>query len=277
VTFRIGDVAALAALLREAGERVIMPRFRKLRAGEVRRKSGPLDLVTDADEAAEAMIGAGLAELHPGALVVGEEAAARDPGLLERLPGAERAFVLDPIDGTANYAAGLPLFGSMLAAIVGGEVVASLIHDPVGGDTAIALRGEGAWMEAADGRRTDLKVARSAPAAEMAGIVSWRYLPETHRHRVCCKLPQVAAAWDFRCAAHAYRMAAGGHCQFLVFYRLMPWDHAPGWLLHREAGGTAALFDGGPYRPRIAGGGLICAPDAAGWQAVRTALLGEMT
>ena len=85
--------------------------------------------------------------------------------------------------------------------------------------------------------------------------------------------PRLAAAWDFRCAAHEYRMLAAGHCHYLLFYRLMPWDHAPGWLLHQEAGGFSARFDGTPYHPGLAGGGLICAPDAASWEALRAALL----
>ena len=271
--FSLHDMAALTELLREAGRRVIMPGFQNLPERAVRQKSGPLDLVTEADEAAEAMIAAGLARRYPGALVVGEEATARDRGLLGGLADADLAFTLDPIDGTANYVAGLPLFGTMLAAIVRGEVAAALIHDPVADDTALALRGEGAWSETPDGRRRDFRVARSVPPARMTGVVSWRYLPDRQRDTVCRNLPRVAAAWDFRCAAHEYRMLAGGHLHFLLFHRLMPWDHTPGWLLHREAGGTAARFDGGPYRPAETGGGLICAPDEAGWQAVRSALL----
>lgn len=271
--FAARDMAALAELLRDAGERVIMPRFRNLPELAVRQKSGPLDLVTDADEAAEAMIAAGLARLYPGSLVVGEEATARDRSLLDTMADAELAFVLDPIDGTSNYVAGLPLFGTMLAALVRGEVVAALIHDPVGDDTALALRGEGAWTETPDGRRRDLRVAAPVPVAQMTGVASWRYLPEAERDTVCRNLPRMAAAWDFRCAAHEYRMLAGGHLHFLLFHRLMPWDHAPGWLLHREAGGTAARFDGTPYRPDGTGGGLICAPDATSWHAVRAALL----
>ena len=272
--FSPADMAGLAALLREAGESEIMPRFRSLAEGAVRHKTGPLDLVTEADEAAETMITAGLIRRYPGCLVVGEEATASDPGLLHKLSDAELAFTLDPIDGTANYVAGLPLFGTMLAVITRGEIVASLIHDPVVDDTAMALRGIGAWIEAPDGRRTDLRVMPSAPVSDMTGVVSWRYLPDQQRHAVCRNLPRMAAAWDFRCAAHEYRMAAAGKCHFLLFHRLMPWDHAPGWLLHREAGGTAARFDGSPYRPGSAGGGLICAPDQAGWEAVKVALLG---
>lgn len=270
--FSLRDTREVALLLRAAARMEVMPRFRNLGPGEVRTKSGPQDLVTEADIAAEAAITAGLQRLFPGCVVIGEEAASNDPGLLDRLNGAELAFVVDPIDGTSNFAAGLPLFGVMAAAIVRGEVAAAIIHDPVGDDTALALRGEGSWIEAPDGRRTDLRVASPEPPERMTGAVSWRFLPEAERSRVCRNLPRLGASWDYRCAAHEYRMIAGGHCHYLFFNRLMPWDHAAGWLLHREAGGHSARLDGSPYRPTHTGGGLICAPDRASWQAMREML-----
>src|SRR4029077_6332694 len=125
------------------------------------------DLVTEADEAAERMITAGIVKQFPGCVVVGEEATAADPSRLNLLANADLAFVVAPVDGTANFAAGLPLFGVMAAAIVRGEVVAAAIHDPICDDTALAIRGEGAWSEASDGRRTDLHVASPVPLAEM--------------------------------------------------------------------------------------------------------------
>ncbi len=80
-------------------------------------------------------------------------------------------------------------------------------------------------------------------------------------------------AW-LRCAAHEYRMAASGHCRTCCSYnKLMPWDHAAGWLLHREAGGYSAHFDGSPYQPVNLTGGLLCAPDEASWHAVQQAIL----
>ena len=266
---QLGDIAAL---LRDAGKREIMPRFRNLAAGSVREKSGPLDLVTEADEAAERQITAGLRAMFPGCVVVGEEAATADPSLLKTLTGAELAFVVDPVDGTANFAAGLPLFGVMAAAISHGEVIASVIHDPVGDDSAMALRNEGAWMQTGGVRRA-LRVKSAAPAAAMAGNIAWRFLPEPARSTVCGNLPKVAGSWDYRCAAHEYRMVADGHCHFVFFNRLYPWDHAPGWLLHQEAGGYSAQFDGRPYDVTRIDGGLICAPDRASWQALRDALL----
>ncbi len=263
----------LDLLLRAAARIEIMPRFRKLGAGGVRTKSGPLDLVTDADVAAEAMITQGLSRLHPGCVVVGEEATAADPALLKRLAGADLAFVVDPVDGTSNFAAGLPLFGTMAAAIVRGEVAACVIHDPVLDTSSIAVRGEGAWEQDCHLARTGLHVARPVPVSQMAGAVSWRYLAPDRRASVLSNLGKLAQTYDFRCAAHEYRMLAAGHCHFLMFNRLMPWDHLPGWLLHREAGGYAARFDGSEYRPGMLDGGLICAPDEESYRALREALL----
>jgi fructose-1,6-bisphosphatase/inositol monophosphatase family enzyme len=273
MTVAARDALDLAAILREAAQSEVLPRFRRLGESAVRIKSGPLDLVTDADEAAERRIAPVLAARFPGTLVVGEEAAAADPGLLDRLAAADRAIVLDPIDGTFNYASGVPLFGVMAALLVRGEAVLSVIYDPVGDDAALAVRAEGAWIQRADGARRDLSVAGPTGPGQMTGIASWQFLPEPMRSVVCANLPRLAATWSYRCAAHEYRLAAAGHCHFLLYHRLLPWDHAPGWLLHREAGGYSAHFDGTPYRPSQVSRGLICAPDRESWGALRETLL----
>jgi fructose-1,6-bisphosphatase/inositol monophosphatase family enzyme len=268
------DVARITDILAEAARVEIMPRFKALGEGEVRMKSSAFDPVTEADEAAERMISAQLRGSFPGALIVGEEAAAADPSLLDRLADAPLAFVVDPIDGTRNFVAGLPLFGVMAAAIVHGEIVAGVIHDPVCQDSVHALKGEGAWLvrEGRPARR--LHVAAPVPLQQMEGIVGTHFLPEPLRTTVLANLPRLGSATWLRCAAHEYRMAAAGFCHVLFFNRLMPWDHAPGWLLHQEAGGYSAHFDARPYRPVHTAGGLICAPDRASWQMVRDGLLG---
>lgn len=267
-----GDVAEVVTLVRAVARSTVMPRFRKLAVGEVCAKSGPMDLVTVADEEAEARLGTGFARLFPGCAVVGEEAASRDPATLGAIGGAALCFVIDPVDGTYNFASGLPLFGVMVAVVEHGRTVAAVIHDPVGDDTAVALAGQGAWMEAADGTRAALRVASPVPVAAMAGSVSWRYMAEPTRTRVCGRLPLLGAAWDYRCAAHQYRLMAAGHCHYSVYNRLLPWDHAAGVLLHQEAGGYSARLDGTPYDPADDTGGLICTPDQASWAALRSAL-----
>ena len=110
--FDASTASAVATLLRDASRAEIMPRFRKLAPDAVRTKSGPLDLVTEADEAAERVIEAGLNRLFPGCGGWGGGDAA-DASLLTRLRDADLAFVVDPVDGTANFAAGVPLFGCM--------------------------------------------------------------------------------------------------------------------------------------------------------------------
>ena len=266
------DPSEVVQLVRAVARTEIMPRFRNLAPGDVQAKSGPLDLVTVADEQAELRLTAGLTRLFPGCVVVGEEAASRDPGMLAAIADAELCFVVDPIDGTANFCAGLPLFGTMAAAVRRGVVVAAVIHDPVGDDTAVAVAGQGAWLENALGGRSVLRVAAPVKLAAMAGSVSWRYMPEPLRSTACRNLPRLGAAWDYRCAAHQYRMLAAGHCHYAVFNRLLPWDHAAGWLLHREAGGYSARLDGSPYDPAQTTGGLICTPDEASWHTLRAAL-----
>src|SRR3712207_1512814 len=232
-----------------------MPRFRRLADGQVREKSSRFDVVTDADEAAERAISAALKTAYPAAVVVGEEAAARDGTLLGMIATADLAFILDPIDGTKNFVAGLPLFGVMVAATVRGEVVLGAVHDPVRRDTAFARRGEGAWMQGEGGSHADLKVASPAPVSEMEAIIGTSFLPEPLRSTVNGNLSRVGVSSWLRCAAHEYRMAAAGHCHLLFYNKLMPWDHAAGWLLHREAGGHGAHFDGSAYRPDRKSGG----------------------
>lgn len=267
------EITAVIALLRRVSEVEIMPRWRHLGAGDVRTKSGPLDPVTVADEAAERALDAGLRALFPGDDVLGEEAVSADFSLLERLARPGRVWILDPIDGTANFAAELPLFGVMAALVEEDRVLAGFIHDPVGDDTAVALAGGGAWMVARDGSRRRLHVAAPVPVGEMVGSMSWRYMAEPLRSHVLHRLDRLAAVTDFRCAAHQYRMLAAGHCHVQMFRKLLPWDHAAGFLLHREAGGYARRFDGSEYAPSTMEGGLLLAPDAASWEAVAEAVL----
>ncbi len=273
MSFSRSDALTVAELLRSAAQAEILPRFRNLSAEAIRAKTSQLDLVTDADEAAERVIEAELLRLFPEAMVIGEEGVSRDPKLLDGLGDADLAFILDPVDGTLNFASGLPLFGVMAAVVMKGEIVCGVILDPISDDWAMAVRGEGAWIQRPDGSTSPLQALSPAPLSEMTGNVSWRYLPQELRPVVTGNMPKVAMAADLRCAAHTYRLLAGGHLHFAFSSSVMPWDHAAGWLIYREAGGYTAHFDGSPYDPTHRGGGLISAPDRESWQAIRDALL----
>lgn len=267
------DLQDLSALLATAAKEQLMPRFQRLGQHQVREKTSGFDIVTEADEAMESWLGQAFAQRFAKATLIGEEAAGRNPALLDLIRTAELAFVLDPLDGTKNFASGIPLFGTMVAVVAHGEVMASAIHDPVTQSTAMAYAGAGAWMQTADGTVTPLRVAQAVALDKIEAIAGINFLPEPTRSVVNRNLSRLMMSNWFRCSAHEYRLAAAGHMHVLFYNKLMPWDHAAGWLLHREAGGYSAHFDGTPYRPFDLTGGLLCAPTAESWREVRDALL----
>jgi fructose-1,6-bisphosphatase/inositol monophosphatase family enzyme len=269
------EIDWLSKLLADAALAEIMPRFRRLDSAEIKQKTSAADLVTEADVNAERLITSRLAERYPSALIVGEEAHELDQSRLPRLAGAPLAFVIDPVDGTDNIASGLPLFGVMLAVVVDGETVAGIIHDPVGKDELIGIRGGGSFIRAADGSTRQVRVAAPVPMSEMTGAVSWLFLKDPERSLVARNQAKCLSQIGYRCAAHEYRLITRGHAHFALFNKVMPWDHLAGLLIHQEAGGYGARLDGSAYLPGHVDGGLMIAPDRASWAELRRELWAE--
>lgn len=267
------DFGDLKQIMADAAAIEIMPRFRQLGSDGARQKSSAIDLVTDADEQAEWRMRDAVARRFPKALFVGEESVARDAALLDRIGSADMAIIIDPVDGTSNFAWGLPLFGVLCAVVIKGETVAGMIYDPVGKDWFVARRGEGAEGISATGVSRALKAAAPLPINEQIGISSWYLMDEPERSRVAANLARTRASFAYRCAAHEYRLLIEGHCHYALYWKLMPWDHAAGLLIHAEAGGYSALLDGSPYSPAKHHGGVLAAPDKASWTELYAALM----
>lgn len=275
MTFDDTAIDWLATMLAETAEAEIMPRFRRLGAGDIRQKTSAADLVTEADVNAERLITARLRQRYPSAMIVGEEACSDNPALLQGLGDADLAFVIDPVDGTFNFASGMPLFGVMLAVVVKGETVAGIIHDPVGKDWLIGAKGAGSYIRHSYGSLEKVAVAAPVPIAEMTGSVSWQYMAEPERSRLARNQTKTLSQFAYRCAAHEYRLLASGHAHFVVYNKLMPWDHLAGALIHAEAGGHSARFDGSAYLPSHLDGGLLVAPDEESWRELRREIWAE--
>ncbi|WP_292229295.1 inositol monophosphatase, partial [Mesorhizobium sp.] len=231
MTFDDRAIDWLAELLAEAARAEIMPRFRKLGEGDVRQKTSAADLVTEADVNAERLITGRLRERYPDAMVVGEEACSDNPALLSGLGDAALAFVIDPVDGTFNFASGVPLFGVMAGVVVNGETVAGIIHDPVGKDWLIGAKGAGSHIRHAHGALEKVRVAAPVPMSQMTGAVSWQFLEEPERSRLARNQTKTLSQFAYRCAAHEYRLLASGHVHFVLYNKLMPWDHLAGFLM----------------------------------------------
>ena len=266
-------LAGLMEDMRSTAQAEILPRFRAVIADAIRTKTAPDDLVTDADIGAEHLLGEKLARRLPGVVTIGEEAVSADRAVLDRLGSAELAAIIDPVDGTWNFAHGVPLFGSILALVSGGQTIAGLIHYPVTGDFILARPGHGAWHVAVDGEQTRLAVARPTPIEEMHGFVPLHMYAPALQAALAPRVLRFARTTTWRCSAFEYRMLASGAMSFCVNAGLSPWDHAAGVLIHAEAGGHAALLSGERYVPSLTEGHLLLAPDQQSWMAIQSALL----
>jgi fructose-1,6-bisphosphatase/inositol monophosphatase family enzyme len=260
------------ALLREAAARAILPRFRALETHEVEEKA-PGELVTAADREAEQIIEAGLKVLRPEALVVGEEAVAADPALLAKILGAAEVWLIDPLDGTAHFAAGRAPFAVMVALVRAGETVAAWMFDPLADTMHVAERGAGAFI---DGRRMHA-TPDCPPLAAMRGAILRRFLKPEVRARLEPKERLLAAVLPgFMCAGREYPAVVAGEQHFALFQRMLPWDHAPGVLFVEEAGGRARRLDGSAYVPGDLRPGLLVAQNPAVWRLVRETVLADL-
>lgn len=248
----------MRALLRFVSERTIMPRWRNLAEGEVIEKALD-DLVTVADREAEAFLAEALATLAPDVPIVGEEAAHADPSILDRLSGP--CWIVDPIDGTHNYAHGKTPFGTMIALADGGETVAGWIYDPVRDRLCHARRGEGAFV---DGERITASGTGETPPLAAISLI---FLDPARREAVCQHIAPHYHLVDIpRCAAEQYPRIALGENDVSVFERTLAWDHAAGVLWLNEAGGKVCRPDGSPYRVDQTGRtGMIGAASPALW------------
>ena len=263
------DIEKVSELIRETAETEVMPRYQSLASHEVRSKDKG-EPVTVADEASEAVLTHALKELLVGSQVVGEEAAAVDPAVFDVLADPTPVWIIDPIDGTRNFAAGRPVFAIMVALVRSGETLASWIYELPEGRMARAEQGSGAMLD-----DKKLEVAEvPANLAEMRGTLhasTWgapeiaRSL-EKNRHKV----DQIKS---LGCAGAEYVRLASGEMHFSLFTKLMPWDHAPGTLLHKEAGGLAKVLEGQTYNPLMRKTqGLLMAPNEETWEDLRQAL-----
>jgi fructose-1,6-bisphosphatase/inositol monophosphatase family enzyme len=208
-------------------------------------------------------LAAEIAAILPEALFVGEESVNADPGLLDRLGAAELAVIVDPIDGTGNYASGLTIFGVILAVVAQGETVFGLLYDPVIDDWVLARKGGGAWFAAPGEPPRKLQGRAPRPRAEAQGYVPLFLYKGARQAEVAAGLAELGRTTSLRCSCHEYRQVALGQADFSVAPTSKPWDHAAGCLVVSEAGGRI-LSGGTPgYDPRAPAAPVVAYGNAA--------------
>src|SRR5690625_307155 len=206
------DTQAVLDLMKHSADTVIRPRFRELSAEDIHEKA-PGDLVTVADRESERVILEVLKREYPDALLVGEEATAADPTILDRLKTAEHAWTIDPIDGTRNFVNGNPDYAVMVGELRNGEAVRGWIWQPEREIAHIAELGAGTY-------RNGIKVTRgeTGPVSQLRGATSSRLADTTGSD-----LPKAVASTG--CAGTDYAGILDDVYDWTAFRHDWPWDH----------------------------------------------------
>ncbi|WP_420145069.1 inositol monophosphatase family protein [Sphingobium sp.] len=248
----------VVALMREVGRDIVMPRFQNLSSDEINEKAAD-DFVTIADKESEIRLAEGLAAILPEAGIIGEETCAADPAILDRA-GEGLNWIIDPIDGTGNFASGKAPFGIMVALADNGVTLAGWILDPLTGRLCHALLGGGSHV---DGQQVQ---ARESDGALPIAAISTIFMDPAERAAMERRSLASFTLVDIpRCAAEQYPRLVLGQNDVSIFARVLPWDHAAGTLFVNEAGGCCQRFDGSPYRVGDLSRGLMGASSPRLW------------
>ena len=233
-------------LLATAIEAVVKAGTRQLARAKTNvrvEKKGPIDLVTDVDLSIEMAFRASIAERFPDHAVLGEEM-----GVGASEDAVRYRWLFDPIDGTTNYAHGLPIFCASVALEIDGRIEVGAVYDPNRRELFTAERGGGAFL---NGR--PLRVSSSLALVDAMLVTGFPYDVHTRIDEVVGLFGRFVgrgrAVRRLGSAAIDLCYVAAGCVDGFWEQSLKPWDVAAGLLLVEEAGGCITTFDGSPFTP----------------------------
>ncbi len=226
------DLEKLEEVLRDAAEAELRPRFLEV---EAHLKSDG-SVITQADLGMQARVLRELRSRWPAFTLLGEEMDASEQEAL--LQGRTQGlWILDPLDGTSNFASGIPYFGVSLALIDADGVRLGLVLDPVRDECFSALRGQGAWL---NGKPLRLH-SRDSSLPESMAMVDFKRLPAGLAQQLASEAPYRSQR-SFGSVALDWCWLAAGRVQVYLHGGARLWDYAAGSLVFAEAGGSGGLY-----------------------------------
>lgn len=226
----------LEKLIAELARQEILPRFNEV--GHSTKQDG--SLVTEADTAMQVAVEQALQQNWPDYPLLGEEMpAAQQQSLLDG--GGEGLWVLDPLDGTSNFAAGIPVFSVSLALLVRGEVQLGLIYDPLRNECFSAIKGQGAWLN----RKPLHPCVQRDRIEQCIAQLDLKRLPAPMAARLAAEHP-FASQRNFGSGSLDWCWLAAGRSQLYAHGGQKLWDYLAGQLILQEAGGKVTTFEGEP-------------------------------
>jgi myo-inositol-1(or 4)-monophosphatase len=230
------DLKELCALVCRCARDELVPRFADV--GRTLKLDG--SIVTDADHAMQDRLQHELAGHWPQYALLGEEMTARQQQEQLTCAAGTGLWVLDPLDGTSNFAAGVPFFAVSLALLIDGRVELGLVYDPIRDEAFAARRGEGAWL---NGNRIGGSLPVELPLHRTVAMIDFKRLDPALAGKLAAH-PPYGSQRNFGSSALDWCWLADGRFHIYLHGGQKLWDFAAGSLVLAEAGGRAETLDG---------------------------------
>jgi fructose-1,6-bisphosphatase/inositol monophosphatase family enzyme len=236
------NLERVSQIIKTTAKLDILPKFRKLKDFEITtKKSG--EIVTTVDILAEKRLTSELSRLVPGSVVVGEESVSDNPLLLKKLKDDRPVWIIDPLDGTRNFAKGKECYAIIVAFCHAGSTLAGWIYDPAEDIMLSACKGQGARVN-----DRVFKVPSTPEIKYMSGSASQYNSNRLNNCHENANIPKHMLRYG--CVGKEYIDLILGNLHFAEYGNLKPWDHAAGVLIHAESGGFSRFIpDGTEYKP----------------------------
>jgi myo-inositol-1(or 4)-monophosphatase len=226
------DRQLLQNTVKTVAKEVLIPRFRAVE----RQYKNDGSIVTEADHLMQHRLSEALLELYPDSILMGEEMSAAEQNAL--FNNGKPLWCLDPVDGTSNFAAGMPLFCVSLALICDGKITFGLVYDLTRNECFTAVKGEGAWLD-----DTPLLFEDSLPLKKSLALIDLKRLPSFLQTKIMLDWP-FASHRSLGSVAIELCWLAAGRAHVYLHGNQQLWDYSAGLLILMEAGGKASNFDG---------------------------------
>ena len=228
-------LASLQDMIIPAAREELLPRFARV----AREHKVDGSVITEADLAVQDRIAGELLQQWPDTVFLGEEMTAGEQAHL--LTSDKPVWCLDPLDGTSNFAAGIPYFSVSLALLQRGKVLLGLVYDPLRDECFVASRDEGALLN-----DKPLSVKESGlELKQTTALIDFKRLDNALATRLVCEIPY-ASQRSFGSVALDWCWLAAGRCHIYLHGRSKIWDYAAGSFIFNTAGGYSASLDGEP-------------------------------
>ena len=238
-------------ILYEISKSIILPKYLNLKNEDIRLKNKN-DVVTSVDIAVENELKKILLNLIPNSLFVGEEEYYKNPEIIKHYNEAQFCWTVDPIDGTRNFVKGKDKFAIMIGLTFKEKIIQSWIYKPLTTELFCAKEGEGAYLD-----DKKIIITKKTDLLNSVGSISSKYWDGDYYLKLGKIKNSFNDVFSYGCIGFEYVDIANQVRDFAILSKLSPWDHIPGILLIKEAGGSILHFDKTEYNHAVQKNNLV--------------------